>query len=280
MKTQLTIVAMTVAAALIGPGAYAGHTGHAGHAGRAGRAGHDRPDAEATSYLLIDALSGRVLDQSWVAPATPVPIGSLIKPFTALAYAEAHRFTYPAFTCRGAADRCWLPAGHGEVTIAPAIADSCNAYFHQLSQQTTAEHLTTTLRWFGMRAPDAGLTRASLVGLGDALRLTPAMVVHGYRELLARATQPGVAPLVEGMMASGRTGTGRGAGESLGRDVLAKTGTAPCLHASRASGDGYTVLAYPVDRPRLILLVQVHGRTGAETAGVAGRLLRQAIEVR
>ena len=233
------------------------------------------------SYLLMDAVTGRLLAAQWDAPNRPLPMGSLIKPFTALAYAETHRFTYPTFVCRGSADGCWLPAGHGRIGIVAAVASSCNAYFHQLSRRTSPDTLMSTLQRLGMRASVTELTPASMVGLGDGLKLTPASIAHGYLELVSRAAQPGVSPIAEGLIASGRDGTGRGVGAAIGRiDTFVKTGTAPCVHSPRTSADGYVLIVYPADAPRVVMLVQAHGRTGADTAHVAGVLLRDAVEVR
>jgi Penicillin binding protein transpeptidase domain len=233
------------------------------------------------AYVLIDAATERVLDARWDDLERPVPVGSLIKPFTALAYADTHRFTYPTFACRGSADGCWLPAGHGRVGIAEAVALSCNAYFRQLAQRTAPDALVARLQLFGMRADLAAATPAAMVGYGDALKIAPAAVMRGYLELVSRAAQPGVSPLVEGMRASARTGTGRGVGAAIGgADALVKTGTAPCSHSPRATADGYTIVVYPADRPRVVLLMQAHGRTGAETAVLAGERLTSALGTR
>lgn len=40
------------------------------------------------SFLLVDAHTGRVLASRWDNPDSPIPMGSLLKPFTALAYGE------------------------------------------------------------------------------------------------------------------------------------------------------------------------------------------------
>ncbi len=145
----------------------------------------------------------------------------------------------------------------------------------------TPDALIATLQWFGIRVDRAAATPGEMVGLGDGLKLAPSALIRGYLELASRAGQPGVSPIVQGMMASARTGTGRAVGAAIGRtEALAKTGTAPCSHSPRASGDGYAVVVYPADRPRVVLLVQAHGRTGAETAEVAGRLLTHALGVR
>src|SRR6266853_2745164 len=52
------------------------------------------------SYLLFDARTGTLLSSRWEDPAKPIPLGSLVKPFTALAYAESHQYQFPAHVCR------------------------------------------------------------------------------------------------------------------------------------------------------------------------------------
>jgi cell division protein FtsI/penicillin-binding protein 2 len=51
----------------------------------------------------------------------PVPVGSLVNPFIALAYAQQHNFPHPTYFCDGTGDGCWLPRGHGQVDISAAI---------------------------------------------------------------------------------------------------------------------------------------------------------------
>jgi cell division protein FtsI/penicillin-binding protein 2 len=230
-----------------------------------------------SAYLLVDAATHRVVEAHWDDAERPVAMGSLIKPFTALAYASTHQFTYPTFACGGTADACWLPEGHGRVGLADAVAGSCNAYFRRLAERTSPEALVATLQWLGLPADVRAVTRAAMVGLGDSLTFPPASVVRAYLELVTRAHQPGVAPIAQGMMASARSGTGRGIGEAIRpTGAFVKTGTAPCSHSPRATADGYTIVVYPADRPRLVLLAQAHGRTGADTAALAGRLLTTA----
>src|SRR4029077_20355059 len=69
------------------------------------------------AYLMIDATTGSRIALRWGDPDRALPVGSLIKPFTALAYAVTHRFEYPTYVCRGTADGCWLPSGHGPIGI-------------------------------------------------------------------------------------------------------------------------------------------------------------------
>ena len=80
---------------------------------------------ENLSYLLLDVHSGTVLASDWPGSESPIPLGSLVKPFTALAYGEKHNFNYPVHLCRGTASGCWRPRGHGRIGLESAIANSC-----------------------------------------------------------------------------------------------------------------------------------------------------------
>jgi hypothetical protein len=150
-----------------------------------------------------------------------------------------------------------------------------------LSRLTSPDDLKSTLQAFGMTGVADGLTPASLVGLGDALRLTPEAIVHGYREIASRASQPGVPPIIAGLTEAARSGTGSAVGAAIGpAGALVKTGTAPCSHVPRGDADGYTVAMYPAASPRVVVLVQVHGTTGADAAAEAGALLRRTVRIR
>src|SRR5438552_2971110 len=70
----------------------------------------------ALSYLVINVQTGTRVAARWENLGQPVPAGSMVKPFTALAYGEAHGYRYPAFACRGTADGCWLPRGHARIS--------------------------------------------------------------------------------------------------------------------------------------------------------------------
>jgi len=262
MSTRLPLLAFVLAAASTMPGL----------------AGRRDAAVSPPSYVLVDATTERVIDVRWEDFARPLPFGSLIKPFTALAYAGTHRFAYPTLTCRGTADGCWLAAGHGRIGIVDAVAGSCNTYFRKLAEATAPDALVDRLRWLGMRTASTTATTASMVGYGDALKLAPAEIVHGYLELGLRAAQPGVPPILQGLRRSAQEGTGREIGAAIGHaEAMVKTGTAPCSHSPRATADGYTMVIYPADRPRLALLMQAHGRTGAETAALAGPVLVRAL---
>jgi cell division protein FtsI/penicillin-binding protein 2 len=165
--------------------------------------------------------------------------------------------------------------------VSQAIAGSCNAYFRRLGAQVSAAVFASTLRKFGLAAPAAGVDASDMTGFGDRLPLSPVGVLRAYLELSARRTQAGVGDIVRGMQASAATGTGRAVGRAVGgAAALVKTGTAPCIHAQHADGDGYAVVLFPADRPRVALLVQAHGHTGAETAAFAADILQERLAIR
>ena len=230
------------------------------------------------SYLLLDARKGTVVASRWEDSEVPAPLGSLVKPFTALAYARRHESRYPKFTCTGAAGGCWFPRGHGHIEIERAIAFSCNAYFRALASEVRTEDVSLVLFDFGIHSLADGLTVPALVGFGDQWRISPLEIARAYCEL-AQSGEAGAAGLLRGMALSAQAGTGNAVGRALAESkALVKTGTAPCTHAHRAPGDGYVMALYPADSPRLALLVRVHGVPGAQAAVVGGEMLRAAVE--
>lgn len=220
------------------------------------------------SYILLDAVSGRLICSRWKESDQAVPVGSLVKPFTALAYGRTHGFPFPLYTCRGEQDRCWLPVGHGRIGLVEAIAHSCNAYFLSLANDLNPGVLGSVAQEFGLKPPTPGTNVAGLIGIGDQWSMSPNSIAHAYTELLARSAEPGVREILKGMSLSARKGTGSG----VGTGAFAKTGTAFCMHSPRHAGDGYTVAMFPADSPRFTLLVRVDGVAGAKAAGVAGRI--------
>ncbi len=221
------------------------------------------------SYLLLDFSTTDPAASRWPRANEPAGLGSLVKPFTALAYGEQYGFRYPTLVCRGTADGCWLPRGHGRISLVPAIANSCNAWFLSIASALDVESVARVAHRFGLAPPPPDADSDSFVGLGTKWQVSPSGLLSAYRELAARRTDPRVAPLFEGMRLSARIGTARAAGLIC----YAKTGTAPCGHTPRAMGDGYALAIYPLESPRLALLAGVHGTTGGHAARVCGRML-------
>ncbi len=229
------------------------------------------------SYLLLDARSGRLLAARWEYPETPIPLGSLVKPFTAMAYGSSHGFRFPEHDCAGGRT-CWLPRGHGRLDIERALAYSCNAYFRALAADVGAAQSEAVFRGFGLEPPPSGAGAEQLVGLDDSWRIAPLRLAHAYLELARRPWDPGVREVLAGMAESARAGTGEGIGRGLHMGAaLAKTGTAACTHGG-APGDGFVVALWPADAPSLLLMVRVHGVPGSHAAVTAGRMLRRLTE--
>jgi len=231
------------------------------------------------SFLLLDARSGNVAASHWDDPGKRIPLGSLVKPFTALAYAETHDSQYPRHVCKGKANGCWQSRPHGELDITSAIAFSCNSYFRALTANLTGEDMLPVASRFDLEAPDADLTGPALMGLGVRWRVSPLRMARAYLELYRRRDQPGVREVLAGMVQSAREGTGSAIGRALKHSgAMVKTGTAACTHARSVPADGFVVALVPASDPQYLLLVRVHGVTGATAAVTAGRMLSRLEE--
>ncbi|HLN03886.1 MAG TPA: penicillin-binding transpeptidase domain-containing protein [Bryobacteraceae bacterium] len=236
------------------------------------------PTDAGVSYLLLDATRATVIAMEWPEAAIAVPVGSLVKPFTAIAYGQRHRMRFPVHECTG--EDCWLKTGHGRIGLAAAIANSCNSYFRNLTGDLLPLDVAEVADRFGLRGPAWDCDRSALFGMGSAWRLSPIEVARAYAELAARRTEPGVNEVIDGMRLGATIGTAAVIGSTLhSASAFAKTGTAPCSHVPKAAGDGYAVVVYPGDSPRYVLLVQVHGTVGRHAAETAARLLRLLVGV-
>jgi len=223
-------------------------------------------------YLVVDVRTREVLRQEWADPGVPIPVGSLVKPFTALAYGG----DFPEFVCKGAAGGCWLAHGHGRLKFRDALAHSCNAYFLNLARGVDPETLAVVASKFGIPAPSTDSAEVR-IGLGKDWKIPPLALARAYAELAERASEPHVGEILAGLREAVHSGTARaiGAGSmDLAPAVLAKTGTAPCVAERSHAGDGFTVVLDPADAPRTVLLVRVHGVPGAEAAKTAAGILR------
>jgi cell division protein FtsI/penicillin-binding protein 2 len=231
------------------------------------------------SYLLLDAQTGAVIASRWDNPETPIPLGSLVKPFTALAYGEQHAFRYPAHICHGTASGCWLPRGHGPVDLTSAIAYSCNSYFRALTSNLTASEVAPVAIRFGLQSPVSNASGSALAGLGDHWRISPLNMARAYLELVRRRDQPGSHEILSGMAESALRGTGTEVDRALPYpNAMVKTGTAACTHSRRAPGDGFTIAMVPAGQPQILLMVRIHGTVGAQAARTAGKMLRRIQE--
>jgi cell division protein FtsI/penicillin-binding protein 2 len=221
------------------------------------RALTERFSDKRVSYILLDAATGDLIAQRWPSADASIPVGSLVKPLLILASPDPT----PRLLCRPA--ECWQPAGHGELDSAGALAHSCNSYFLQLAAIVTPDRVAAVTRKLGLDPPAMNATPQMLIGLSTEWRLSPLALTNAYREIAAHPV------IAAGMRSACSFGTAR----KIQTDALAKTGTAACSDGN-GPGDGFTVALYPANRPRYILLVRVHGTTGAASASIAGQMLR------
>ena len=220
------------------------------------------------NYIVVDVRTRQVVKQDWPDAEKPIPVGSLVKPFMAL----AARGPFPEFVCNGAIDRCWLAKGHGRIDFRDALANSCNAYFLQLANGVDTHSLAVVAAKFGIPPPDVETPEAR-IGLGADWQISPLALARAYCELTSRAAEPRVAEILGGMKLAAESGTA----SAIGRGSLAKTGTAPCVAQRKHKGDGFTIVLVPADSPRIAVLVRVHGVPGAETAKSAAVIVHREV---
>ncbi len=217
-----------------------------------------------TEYLVEDLRTHEILADTFAHPETPIPVGSLLKPFLVF----AHRGAFPTVRCEGHRTGCWRAAGHGSLTLVPALAASCNTYF--LTLAATGEDLNQ-LEFLGLPAPPPAAEPRDLIGFTARWPVAPLILAEAYSLLIPRASPQ----LLSGLRASAAHGTASAVGLHSG-GVLAKTGTAPCLsrpgEPCQATGDGLTVVLAPALHPTTLILVRRRATTGAVTARTAGRI--------
>jgi hypothetical protein len=221
--------------------------------------------------LVLDLRTHEILADTFASPDTPIPVGSLLKPFIALAYGQSHGGVFPTIVCHGHPDRCWKDGGHGPITLTDAVAQSCNAYFLGLARNLTPAGVAS-IPYLPAPPPNAP---EALMGLTPDWTIAPKTLAHAYAALLGSSPTATQSAILAGMRGSALHGTASGIGAHPG-GVLAKTGTAPCIDSHcAANGDGLVIAAVPANHPTLLLLVRKRATNGATTAVSAGRILSQ-----
>lgn len=194
----------------------------------------------------------------------PITVGSLQKPFVAKAWAATHPgVPSPRFRCDPDSG-CWLPAGHGELGLAHALAQSCNTYFRDLAQATPLTALSESLREAGFTAsPRSAEEAIGLPGVDGPLRIRPSDLLTAYARLTRapwRVGEPIRTEVLEGLRESGLEGTAKGLGR---RGYWAKTGTVPASDGNPLHTCG---LALAVDDSGWAILARLEPGTGREAA--------------
>jgi cell division protein FtsI/penicillin-binding protein 2 len=246
-------------------------------------------------YLLLDLRTGQQIALRWPHADTAIPVGSLLKPFVALAYSQLHaspaiRVEFPVVQCHGKSDGCWRIGGHGSLALEQALAESCNAYFLALAKDISSSGAAGTdalnrvsAAYALPPAPDKK-TPATLIGLTPEWRIPPLVLARAYARLAtqsqAESSPETVARLLAGMKLAALPGGTASRIAPLPGGVLAKTGTAPCLPGPNpetdrclANGDGVAIVLFPANSSSLLLLVRKRGTSGAQTAELAGKML-------
>jgi cell division protein FtsI/penicillin-binding protein 2 len=199
------------------------------------------------SYLVLDTRSGQVIAKRWQNAERAIPVGSLVKPFTALAYGEAAQTkvcaTFPA-------------------NLEQAIAHSSNAYFGELARNLDSGAVMAVCHRLGLPLPSGP---EGLTGMGKSWQIAPLDLARAFGQLLR---EPCAGPILLGMRHAAQSGTAK----AIGRGALAKTGTAECSHTPREAGDGFAIALFPAESPRYTVLVRKNGTSGANAAVVAGQI--------
>ena len=191
-----------------------------------------------------------------------VSVGSLLKPFLAIAYLRS-RSRAPVVECRGVEQGCWKPGGHGRLELSDALAVSCNVYFLQVARDLSKPLLDSVCLSYGLVCPVREWSGSRLIGVGPGWPQGPRALVRAYLRMARDGADSSVQPVLKGMALSASRGTAKAAGFAC----YGKTGTAACSHRPGGAGDGYAVALFPLGQPRHALLVMQHNRTGAQAAG-------------
>ncbi|HYZ86929.1 MAG TPA: penicillin-binding transpeptidase domain-containing protein [Bryobacteraceae bacterium] len=207
-------------------------------------------------YLLVSAESSEVIASNWPDYERPQPVGSLVKPLLLAADdAGSKRFRCNAY-------RCWKPGGHGVLDASEALAQSCNSWFEQLADSIPKDRVEDFVNRYGLAGPHG----PSMIGLGTDWLLSPIQLLRAYGALASNEL------IHRGLLAAADHGTASEL-QAHGR-VLAKTGTAACSHKQGQPGDGYVIVMLPAEKPEWLLLVRLHGTTGARAAAAASGMVQ------
>lgn len=220
------------------------------------------------------ALHGSAETIDWPNAAQPRSVGSLLKPFLAFAYLSTHREA-PAIECLGRRAGCWKLQGHGRQDIVSALANSCNAYFLEMTAGVNRAALDLTCLRFGLSPPARSWSSRRLIGLDEGWPQEPMAIARAFAGLARDSADQPVQTVLSGMLRCSLSGTA----QAVGLPCFAKTGTARCSHVPGGDGDGYALGMYPVDRPRSVVLLMRHNTTGANAARDLKPLLERSILV-
>lgn len=219
--------------------------------------------------LQLWSWNGRSLSASKNASPAPLAVGSLQKAFVLKAWAENHSDDDAPIASCTPQSRCWKPAGHGKMDLVQATAQSCNAYFRELSRATPRAGIQSHLHsngWSGHLSTDD-----AAIGLGNELKIRPLDLLKSYHDLVFRPWSQGERhrkAYLQGMREAALTGTAKGV---RARGLWAKTGTLPSLRFPEKTCG----LALVVTDSGLALLARLEPGVGREAAACLRSVLEQ-----
>jgi len=105
----------------------------------------------------------------------------------------------------------------------------------------------------------------------------PAYKSNNFGDSAGNITSAKPSPGALGWCAQSRTGLA--SGDSQAFTIALEGRTAPCAHQPKAPGDGFALVMFPAESPKLLLLVRGHAMPGSKAAGIAARMLAQIGEL-
>jgi cell division protein FtsI/penicillin-binding protein 2 len=235
----------------------------------------------ASSSVVLDAKTGKILASSGRALSLRIHPGSTAKPFTAVALIDAGAIV--PISCTGNLEisgrklTCSHPVVTGPIDLPVALAYSCNQFFTANGTRLSTAALGAVLRRFGfeVETPITPAQRA-LMAIGEwGVRTTVAGLANAY-SALARLTISSPTRYLElrkGMRAATEYGTARLARPAAG-SISGKTGTSPAPDRLRT----FALFAgwAPAEDPKVVVAASVsHGRGGGEAAPLARTLFEK-----
>ncbi|MBN1755544.1 hypothetical protein JW877_04940 [bacterium] len=239
------------------------------------------------------------------------PVGSTIKPFTALAALRKGVWDpEQPFCCQPApidsplTKRCWYTPGHGVLNFPEALAHSCNLYFLELASKLDYKFFLEVLEEFKLTVPDnlrfqnqtqklkamVGLDYSLLLNLKSLLRAYAALINGGIlfpennqTPNILKLSHDNIFLIREGMRLSATIGTGIKAQEVVGETpILSKTGTAPyCMEGRYIPSKTHALFIgfAPENNPVWGVLVMAKEGMGAlEGAIKGGQILKYCLQ--
>jgi cell division protein FtsI/penicillin-binding protein 2 len=273
------------------------------------------------SILVLDLATGKRIAtlNAGCFYGPPRPIGSLIKPFTAVAF--LHEGEQPPQvacppTMPGASqiEDCWYHPGHGMLGLKEALALSCNHYFYRLALSIPWDRFQSTIRTLNLTDDSASIISAAvgeeahlefMMGRNGRIRIRPINLALAYASLFnggnlfavtAEGNEPeflgtplvgwNPAPVLEGMLSSAEHGTGRLAAVKPHR-IYTKTGTTvsdltqsnSATHTNNLTEGWCVAVIMDLQTPLLFLTRINPGKGASDAASLAGEAIRTYLQL-